>query len=339
MSLRLFIAHGLGSILLLMATLPSPAAAQVPPYITQWGGGGSGPGQFNGPGGIAVDVDGNVFVADYGNNRVQKFTSSGVFLAQWGTHGSANGQFNGPEGLAVDPGGNVYVADFGNNRVQKFTSSGVYVTQWGTTGTGAGQFNFPLGVAVDASGFVYVADNGNWRVQKFTGTGAYVSRWGTPGSGDGQFFAPTGLAVDVMGNVYVGDTGNGCSIHNDRVQKFSSSGVYLGQWGTHGSGDGQFGGACTGGPWGIAVDAHGIAYVADYGNNRVEVFNDAGLYLGQWGTSGGGPSEFSRPYSVALDNAGNVYVAEVGNNRVQKFGAMPTPVTNTSWGHIKTMYR
>jgi DNA-binding beta-propeller fold protein YncE len=315
------------------AIVPGVARAQAPAYLLQWGSSGTGDGQFNGPAGMAVDAGGNVYVADYGNHRVQKFSPTGTYLAQWGTHGSGDGQFNGPEGLAVDAAGNVYVADFGNNRVEKFTSAGAYLAQWGTFGAGAGQFQSPLGVAVDAGGNVYVADNMNFRIQKFTDSGAFVAQWGTPGSGDGQFYNPTGVAVDAAGNVYVCDSGNS-GLHNDRVQKFSPTGAYLTQWGTHGSGDGQFDTT-----WGLAVDAAGNVDVADFRNHRVQSFTDTGTYLTQWGTQGSGNGQFYFPYSVAADAAGNVYVAEVGNNRVQKFGPLPTPTKATTWGRLKTLYR
>src|SRR5689334_4971451 len=90
--------------------LPAAAWAQPPAYLTQWGAYGSGDWQFIGPAGMAVDASGNVYVADYGNHRVQKFTPTGTYLTQWGTHGSGDGQFNGPEGVAADASGNVYVA-------------------------------------------------------------------------------------------------------------------------------------------------------------------------------------------------------------------------------------
>ena len=94
-------------------------------YIMQWGNWGSGcaktgDGYFNGPAGIAVDSSGFVYVADFGNNRIQKFDSSGNYITQWGSAGAGNGQFNGPIGVAVDSLGAVYVADSGNNRIQKF---------------------------------------------------------------------------------------------------------------------------------------------------------------------------------------------------------------------------
>ena len=91
--------------------------------MTSWGSSGSGNGQFSNIRGVAVDGSGNVYVADSGNNRIQKFTSTGTYVTQWGSSGSGNGQFNYPFGVAVDGSGNVYVADSNNNRVEKFSVS------------------------------------------------------------------------------------------------------------------------------------------------------------------------------------------------------------------------
>ena len=188
-------------------------------FILAWGSGGSSSGQFNNPYGVAVDGSGNVYVADTGNNRIQKFTSGGAYVTQWGTAGSGNGQFSNPYGVAVDGSGNVYVSETINNRIQKFTSSGVWLTRWGSSGSGNGQFSSPHGVAVDGSGNIYVADSSNNRIQVFDSTGAYVTQWGSGGSGNGQFNSPRGVAVDSSGKVYVADSGN------KRIQVFSVSGA------------------------------------------------------------------------------------------------------------------
>ena len=231
-------------------------------YLTQWGSYGTGNGQFFSAYGIAVDRSNNVYVSDL-NNRVEKFDSGGNYLTQWGSFGSGNGQFSSPWGIAVDSSNNVYVADLQNNRVEKFDGNGNYLTQWGSLGSGNGQFNNPAGVAVDSSNNVYVTDTGNNRVDKFTSNGNYLAQWGSLGSGNGQFSFPTGLAVDSNNNVYVADNGK------SRIEKFDSSGSYLTQWGgSGGSGNGQFYN-----PYGIAVDSTGnFIYVADLGNNRVQVF-------------------------------------------------------------------
>ena len=86
----------------------------------QWGSPGWRDGQFSNPHQIAVDSDGNVYVADTSNHRIQKFTSEGTYITQWGSYGEEDGQFQFPEGIAVDSSGNVYVSDTGNDRIQKF---------------------------------------------------------------------------------------------------------------------------------------------------------------------------------------------------------------------------
>ncbi|TAK33736.1 MAG: hypothetical protein EPO21_11990 [Chloroflexota bacterium] len=282
--------------------------------LTTWGSSGSGQGQINRPYGIAVDVAGNVYIADTSNNRVQKFSSTGAFLAAWGSPGSGEGQLNRPYGIAVDAAGNVYVADSGNNRIQKFSSAGTFLSTWGSYGSGVGQLSWPAEVALDAAGNVYVAEMYNHRVQKFTNTGAFLTAWGSYGTGDGQFEYPYGIAVDAAGDVYVGD------IYNYRVQKFSSAGTFLAKWGAYGSGDGQFSN-----PSGVAVDAAGNVYVADIYDNRIQKFSSAGTFLLTWGSPGSGDGQFSRPYGIAVDSAGKIFVADTLNNRVQVFASDATP--------------
>ena len=170
---------------------PEPVPTTTPPisvltFLIKWGTNGSSDEQFDGPWDIAVAPDGNVYVADALNHRIQKFTSDGVFVSKWGTSGTGNGQFNQPWGIGVAPDGSVYVADTGNNRIQKFTSNGVFVSKWGASGTDDGEFNTPYGVGMASDGSVYVADNYNYRIQKFTSDGVFVSKWGTQGAGEGQ---------------------------------------------------------------------------------------------------------------------------------------------------------
>ena len=117
--------------------------------------------------GIAVDADGNVYAADPGNHRVQKFTQYGRFSTAWGTLGHQPGQFHTPLGVAVDADRHVYVVDSQNNRVQKFTADGGFLTEWGRHGTSHGEFNDPVGIAVADMGLVHVTDSNNHRIQVF----------------------------------------------------------------------------------------------------------------------------------------------------------------------------
>jgi hypothetical protein len=132
-----------------------------------WGSRGSGPGQFSQPKGVAVDAAGHVYVADYGNSRVQEYTTDGAFITQWGSPGSGNGQFSNLWGIAVGAYGHVYTTQIGPSQIQEFTSDGTFVSRWGSNGSGPGQFNQPLGLAVDGAGNIFVVDTGNNRIQKF----------------------------------------------------------------------------------------------------------------------------------------------------------------------------
>jgi uncharacterized repeat protein (TIGR02543 family) len=240
-------------------------------------------GQLSNPCGIAVDGSGNVYVVDSNNNRVVKFLTDST-VQTWGDYGTGNGQFRYPYGIAVDGSGNVYVADTSNNRVEKFTSNGTYMSQFGSQGTGDGEFNGPYGIAVDGSGNVYVTDMGNDRVEKFlddgTGTFPFQCQFGSYGTGDGQFKQPLGIAVDSSGYVYVADS------LNDRIQKFYSpppglNYVFHAKWGSFGTGDYQFWTAHE-----VCVDSSGAVYVADFGNNRVQKFNQYTLAINKVDPSG-----------------------------------------------------
>lgn len=277
-------------------------------FDLKWGSFGSGDGQFQYPVKIAVDGSGHVYVSDFNNYRVQKFTSTGGFVTKWGSRGSGDGQFDSPMGIAVDGSNHVYVADYSNHRIQKFTSDGTFVTKWGSQGTGDGQFSFPHGIAIDSAGYVYVLEFMGARVQKFTSDGMFVTKWGSQGSGDGQFFHPIGIAVDGSGHVFVGDN------QNHRVQKFASDGMFVTKWGSQGTEDGQFNN-----PYGVATDGSGDVYVVDYFNHRIQKFASDGTFVTKWGTQGTGDGQFTHPYDIDVDGFGYVYVVDYLNNRIQKF--------------------
>jgi len=89
-------------------------------FLRKWGTYGEGDGPFSCPQGLAIDGDGNVYVADSGNDRIQVFDPHGRFLHKWGTDGEGDGLFGDHEGLVIDGDGNVYVADTSNHRIQVF---------------------------------------------------------------------------------------------------------------------------------------------------------------------------------------------------------------------------
>ncbi|HYW69980.1 MAG TPA: tandem-95 repeat protein, partial [Pyrinomonadaceae bacterium] len=303
--------RGLALLLVLLASAAGLAlwtrrAAAFANNLGSWGTAGSGDGQFAGPLGVAIDLVGNVYVVDSGNNRIQKFNTSGTSITKWGAAGSGNGQFNNPAGIAVDPAGNVYVADTFNNRIQQFTSAGVFVSKFGQSGAGEGQFQHPYAVAADRVGNLYVADSDNHRIEKFDTSGNFLLQWGGHGTGNGLFDNPRGVAVDVSGNVYITDVGN------NRVQKFGSNGNYLTQWGANGTNPGQFGFVA-----GVVVDTMGYVYVTDASNNNVQKFTSNGAFASKLDGNPGSP--LNTPFGCAVDTLGNLYVSN-GNNKIVKLG-------------------
>jgi len=189
-------------------------------YLGEFGSGGEGLGQFVWPTAIAVDHDGNVYVADEWLNRISIYDGDGKFLSCWGKPGSGDGELNGPAGLAFSSGNDLFVVDSRNHRVQKFTADGRYLEQFGSFGNGPGQFNHPWGIGLDRDGQVYVADWRNDRIQKFSSDGR-VTSFGSSGSGAGQFNRPSGVCVDNDGDIYVADR------QNDRVQVLTPEGRFI----------------------------------------------------------------------------------------------------------------
>ena len=217
------------------------------------------------PEAVAVDPQGDVFVADQLSYVVQKFNAEGTLVAEWGSYGGGHGQFGPIGGLAADVAGNVYVVDSSHNRIEKFDANGNFLTAWGHRGSELGQFNFgssqdfthpPGGGIAVAGNYVYVADSGNNRIERFNLEGGEALQWGSYGGGPGQFAYPRGVAANES-EVIVSDD-------NYRVQRFDPAGDYQASAGSRGTGPGQFGFT-----YGVALDAAGDVYVADDLNHRV----------------------------------------------------------------------
>ena len=172
-------------------------------FIRDFGGAGTGDGQFTWPTAIALDRDDNVYVADEWLNRISIFDKDGAYLGKWGTAGAGAGQLNGPSGIVFDGDDNVYITEELTHRVQKFTKDGQYILGWGSEGQGPGELNHPWGIDLDSRGDVYVADWHNDRIQKFSPEGEFLSVFGSSGDGVGELKLPSDVAVDSEGDVYV----------------------------------------------------------------------------------------------------------------------------------------
>ena len=256
--------------------------------------------------GVTLDGHGNLYLAQFDDDLIYKYSTSGNLLAQWGGRGPNPGQLEGPDKLAFDTNGNLYVTEVGtqsagdNSRIQKFSPAGVPLAQWGTFGSAPGQFLTPVGIAVDQQGVIYVADVGNHRVQKLSPDGKPLAQWHTVGTGTGESTEiGYDLALDASGNVYVSDA-HPFSSGNDRIQKFSPLGEVLAAWGGTGTNPGQFRN-----PTGLTVDGKGNVYVVDSDNNRIQELSPSGKFLAQW--QGPGLQFTSK---VAVDDQGNLYVSD-----------------------------
>ena len=257
-------------------------------------GGAATSAQLNGTSGISVDVSGNVYIADSGNNKIRKVNSAGIIttFAGTGAQGSSgdsgagtSAQLSGPTGVSVDISRNAYIADSGNNKIRKVTSTGIITTIAGTGTVGSSgdggratsaQLSNPTGVSVDISGNMYIADCDNNKIRMVTGTGIIntIAGTGTSGSsGDGgaatsaQLNHPNGVSVDVSGNVYIVDDGN------NKIRMVTSTGIIItiagtGAWGSSGDG-GAATSAQLSNPQGIALDQSGGFYIADSQNNKI----------------------------------------------------------------------
>ncbi len=184
------------------------------------GGHGNGRGQFDSPRAIATDSAGNIFVADTGNGRVEKFSPTGTFLSIIGAKGSGHGQLADPNGIAIDRSGNIYVAEIGSKHcVQKLGPDGTFIAEWAPGLYG------PRKIAIGPDDSIYVVDSGRNRIVKFSPDGQVLASWGSEGSGDGQFVGLSSVAVDpTTDRVYVADP------INKRIQVFDSIGKFLTKW-------------------------------------------------------------------------------------------------------------
>ncbi|MCE5259582.1 MAG: TIGR03663 family protein [Chloroflexi bacterium] len=263
------------------------------------------------PRGMAVDKDGNVYIADSGNNRIVVTDADGKLLRTFGQGGSAPGDLNEPWGVAVAPSGDVYVADTWNYRIQVYSADGIFKFGWGGSGAltdinSSGDILYgPRDLVFDTEGNLLVTDTGNKRIVKYAADGTFIAAVGGEGSAIGQLREPVGLAVSSDGYLYVADT------WNQRIQAFDNTLTQFNLWAV----DAWLGSGINNKPY-LAVDGQGNVYATDPSGNRVLEFNPSGQLLAVWGQAGNDLKSLSNPTGIALDSRGRLLVADSANNRI-----------------------
>jgi sugar lactone lactonase YvrE len=236
---------------------------------------------LDGPGGVAVDGAGNVYIADSGNNAIKKWTAASNTVTTLVSSG-----LDGPGGVAVDGAGNVYIADSLNGEVKKWTAANSNVTTLNVS------LSDPCDVAVDGAGNVYMADTGGDEILKWSEVSNNVRGVVTSG-----LYLPVGVRVDGAGNIYIADQGNSIikkwMADNKTLTTLVSSGLS--------SADG------------VAVDSSGNVYIADFRDNTIKKWIAVNGNLTTLVSSG-----LNEPGNVAVDDAGNLYIADTFNSAIKE---------------------
>ncbi|RIK45367.1 MAG: hypothetical protein DCC58_06625 [Chloroflexi bacterium] len=259
---------------------------------------------MNAPHGIAQDSQGNIYVSDTGNNRIQKYDPHGVFLTQWGQPGALDGQFASPGGIAVDSQGKVYVADRGNHRIQAFDSAGNWLWSADTVDAGGPvlhQIGTPEDVAV-GGGFIWISDSGRDQLLGLPLTGAGIGVVGDTN----VLHDPLGITWDESrSTVWVADAGD------VQLEPFNTSGTHLAPAflvpGAQSITDVMV--HATTGEVYVLDSAGGAVWVAPVVGSSGMLFGGVGDTLGR----------FNQPMAlVQATIADTVWIADTGNSRVQR---------------------
>ncbi len=241
------------------------------------------------------------------------------YLISLGDKGSALGQLQNPKAVAVTAEGFLAIADTGNNRVLLMTRTWETVAE--VTVAHGVALSAPGGIAAAPDGRILVADTGNDRLIWLGPGGTVQEQWPPPNFTSQLFFAPVDAAFGEEDGelwIYVADgPGEGFDDGN-RVLKMNSKGQVVGVQGKTGSGQGNFDN-----PSGIVISSVGNLFVADRGNDRIQVLTTdfTRAYLSEFGSSGAEDGQLAGPSDLVLDAAGQILVVDTGNARVEVFGS------------------
>ncbi|MDI6891794.1 MAG: NHL repeat-containing protein [Actinomycetota bacterium] len=279
----------------------SPLRVKGMTHLTTIYGYGDKPGELMGrPHGVAVDKDGNIYIADMENARILVFDKTAKFLFKFGERGTGEGQFLNPMGVAVAPNGRIYVTENNLSKVLIFNSKGKFIKEFGVM--------MPLMPTV-ALNKLYLTTYGHVIIYDLDGN--ELAKWGKKGKLAEQFDCPTGIAVDKAGNVYVSDT------LNLRLQALNKDGEVLWVVGEPAK-DIKALGRRFGLPAGLTIDENNLLYLADAFHFSIRVLNTKGKELAELGGElGEKEGQFNHAAGIASAGGGVFVVADKYNDRVQ----------------------
>ncbi len=274
-------------------------------------------GQGNGLQGIAVDNQGNVYVADAEGRRVLLYSSEGKLLRTIIPDARHPHILQRPYGLMFDGHNRLYVTDYNADQVQVFNTEGKFLFAWGHTGKGTGEFRAAVAIDQDREGNIYVVEFYGMRVQKFTHNGKFLLTWGSEApwgkpAPPEELLYPDGLAVGTDGIVYVTDAGHDC------IKVFSEDGKFLREWGVKGIKPGNLNAA-----GGIEFDSAGRFHEADAANHRIQMFTPEGKFLGEWYLPDAGKLKVWAPTCLRPAGSKFLYVSDFPENRIYKLLITP----------------
>lgn len=311
---------------------------------------GNGPdARFNGPEGLVIDNDGNLYIADAFNYTIRKLTPDGTVITiagRPGKRGHTDGApgaatFYDPEDLVFDKNGNIFVADGDGNEIRKIAPDGTVSTFAGTVVSGtddgvgsAARFDGPYGITIDPSGNLWVSDFYNNAIREITPDGTVTTVAGKAGyynygfadgtAAKARFSFPLGLVSDPNGNIYVADS------YNNAIRKVTPAGVVTtvsGNPSLADNVDGPLGGANFYEPFDVAIDPSGILYIADSGDctvRRIVLTATAGA-----------PTILAQPASTTIDAGKNttLTVAAQGSDPLT-YQWQQMPAGATTWSNL-----